>query len=108
MTEAVSISETPVYFETTQCYTGRSTHSETSTYVNETTPRYIPEGYYIHTRSRENLKYHIDKDLVNILYIQVANTGEMLYIVFTDRGKDDCVLFKRSHTQNANFKVNTL
>jgi hypothetical protein len=33
--------------------------SETSVYSNETTRRYIPEGSKLHTRYRENLKYHI-------------------------------------------------
>jgi hypothetical protein len=33
--------------------------SETSVYFNETTRRYIPEGYNPHTRRRENLKSHI-------------------------------------------------
>jgi hypothetical protein len=33
--------------------------SETSVYFSETTRRYIPEGYDLHTRRRENLKYHL-------------------------------------------------
>jgi hypothetical protein len=32
---------------------------ETSVYSNETTRRYIPEGSYLHTRRRENLKSHM-------------------------------------------------
>jgi hypothetical protein len=32
--------------------------TETSVYSNETTRRYIPEDFNIHTRSRENLKSH--------------------------------------------------
>jgi hypothetical protein len=32
--------------------------SETSVYFNDTTQRYIPEGYYLHTRRRESLKSH--------------------------------------------------
>jgi hypothetical protein len=31
--------------------------SETSIYFNETTRRYVPEGYILHTRRRENLKF---------------------------------------------------
>jgi hypothetical protein len=30
--------------------------SETSVYSNETSRRYIPEGFNLHTRRRENLK----------------------------------------------------
>jgi hypothetical protein len=33
--------------------------SETSVYSSETTLRYIPAGYHLHTRRRENLKSHI-------------------------------------------------
>jgi hypothetical protein len=33
-------------------------HSETSVYFNETTRLYISEGLILHTRSRQNLKYH--------------------------------------------------
>jgi hypothetical protein len=33
--------------------------SETSAYCNETARRYIPEGCYLHTRHRENLKFHL-------------------------------------------------
>jgi hypothetical protein len=32
--------------------------SETSVYFNETTRRYIPEGYHLHIRRRENLNSH--------------------------------------------------
>jgi hypothetical protein len=32
--------------------------SETSAYFNEVTWRYIPESCHLHTRDRENLKYH--------------------------------------------------
>jgi hypothetical protein len=32
--------------------------SETLEYFNETTRRYIPEGYHIHIRRRENMKCH--------------------------------------------------
>jgi hypothetical protein len=39
--------------------------SETSAYLNETTRRYIPEGYH-HTRRRENLISH---SVVTILLI---------------------------------------
>jgi hypothetical protein len=34
---------------------------ETSVYSNETTRRYIPEGYNLHTSSFENLKSYITK-----------------------------------------------
>jgi hypothetical protein len=40
--------------------------SETSAYLNETTRRYIPEGYHYHTRRRENLISH---SVVTILLI---------------------------------------
>jgi hypothetical protein len=30
---------------------------ETSVYSNETTRRYIPEGYHLHARRRENLNF---------------------------------------------------
>jgi hypothetical protein len=42
--------------------------SEMSVYLNETSRRYIPEGYHIDTRRRENLKsptYHMLKRLSN-------------------------------------------
>jgi hypothetical protein len=32
--------------------------SETSVYLNDTTRRYIPENFHLHTRCRENLEYH--------------------------------------------------
>jgi hypothetical protein len=44
--------------------------SETSVYLNETTRRYIPDDYHLHTRRRENLKYplsHSRKDY-NLIY----------------------------------------
>jgi hypothetical protein len=34
--------------------------SETSVYTNKTTGRCIPEGSNLHTRRRENLKYHMN------------------------------------------------
>jgi hypothetical protein len=36
--------------------------SETTVYFNETTGCYIPEGYHLRTRRRENLKSHVDKN----------------------------------------------
>jgi hypothetical protein len=41
---------------------------ETSVCFNETTRRYIPGGYYLHTRHRENLKCHV-------IYLLVFNFG---------------------------------
>jgi hypothetical protein len=32
--------------------------TERSVYFNQTTRRYIPEDYHLHTRRRENLKSH--------------------------------------------------
>jgi hypothetical protein len=36
--------------------------SETSVYFNETTRRYVPEGYNLHTRRRDNLKSQKDNE----------------------------------------------
>jgi hypothetical protein len=47
--------------------------SETSVYCNETTRRYIPEGYFLHTCRRENLKSHVFHTSDSI-YIYVADS----------------------------------
>jgi hypothetical protein len=40
---------------------------------DETTRRYIPEGYHIHTRLRENLKYY------NCIIVTICRLLEVVY-----------------------------
>jgi hypothetical protein len=47
--------------------------SETSVYFNETTRRYIPEGFRLHTRRRENLKSNTDGNVIILQYCCVLN-----------------------------------
>jgi hypothetical protein len=45
--------------------------SETSVYFNVTTRRYIPEESKLHTRRRENLKSHTAVDLHYFMYYTI-------------------------------------
>jgi hypothetical protein len=42
--------------------------SETSVYFNDITRRYVAESCHLHTRRRENMKFHKDRD-VHVVHI---------------------------------------
>jgi hypothetical protein len=54
--------------------------SETSICSNETTRRYIPEGFNLHTRRRENMKSHF----IHFILILISRGIEVSSFPFND------------------------